>query len=39
MEAHQPVDRARQIGTAIGFALSAVVYGLALGPLIYHYFS
>lgn len=39
MGAQQPVDRTRQIGTVIGIALSAVIYGLALGPLVYHYFN
>lgn len=39
METYEPVDRVRQIGTIIGIALSAVIYGLALGPLVYHYFN
>ena len=39
MDTHQPVDRIRQIGNVIGILLSAVIFGLALGPLVYHYFN
>lgn len=37
MQAHGDIDRVRQAGTVIGIILSAVIYGLALGPLVYHY--
>ena len=39
METGRDIDRTRQIGTVIGVALSAVIYALALGPLVYHYFK
>jgi hypothetical protein len=37
MDVSKNLDVATRFGTAIGIALSAVIYGLAIGPLIYHY--
>lgn len=31
MEAYEPIDRVRQIGTVVGITLSAVIYGLPSG--------
>lgn len=37
MENSKSFDVAPRLGTVIGIALSVVIYGLAIGPLIYSY--
>lgn len=39
MENSKSFDVATRLGTVIGVVLSAVIYGLAIGPLAYHYFQ
>lgn len=37
MEDDEQFPIARRIGTIIGFAFTVLVWGLSLGPLVYHY--
>jgi hypothetical protein len=37
MEINKNIDAATRLGAVIGFMVSAVIYALAIGPLIYHY--
>lgn len=39
MENSRSFDIATQLGRVIGIVLSVVIYGLAIGPLVYHYFQ
>lgn len=37
MEMQESDDAVRKIGKVIGIGLSALIYGLCMGPLVYHY--